>query len=363
MPGKTKQFLAVSILCFILSFTFSAAAQANPNSPPAKQQLTQSMTDKPAFNQPTDNRPQIKQERDYYKRSFYVVATLFGIVVALLLFVVGFFHFKDKKEYKDAVNMAETASTQARQANSEAKQSSDKAVEYEEKARKSFKNIDTKVEKKLKQIENQGQVAINEMKEQRKDARMEAQKQRRISELFNDGLRAARREDYQSAAESFEKIVEQLKFEDSAVYSNWGVALYDLAKTKQGDEADKLFALACEKFEKATKIKPDYHNAYNNWGGGLLHWAVQKEGDKRKKLLEEAEEKCLKAEEIRTGEGAYNLGCVFALLGDEKQCRKWLKVGEKAGTLPSREEAMKDSDLKSVVRNKDWFKQLRWEGE
>ena len=41
---------------------------------------------------------------------------------------------------------------------------------------------------------------------------------------------------------------------------------------------------------------------------------------------------------------------------------EWLKVREKTGTLPSREHAMADDDLKSV-RDKDWFKKLRWKGE
>ena len=79
-------------------------------------------------------------------------------------------------------------------------------------------------------------------------------------------------------------------------------------------------------------------------------------------LLDEAKDKCLKAESIKVGEGAYNLACLYSLLGNEKECEKWLKAGEKAGTLSTREHAMSDEDLKSVS-SKPWFKKIRWKGE
>ncbi|MCH7981268.1 MAG: hypothetical protein IID59_07165 [Proteobacteria bacterium] len=47
---------------------------------------------------------------------------------------------------------------------------------------------------------------------------------------------------------------------------------------------------------------------------------------------------------------------------DEAECRKWLGIGEKAGTLMTREHAMTDEDL-AVYRETDWFKGIRWEGE
>ena len=46
------------------------------------------------------------------------------------------------------------------------------------------------------------------------------------------------------------------------------------------------------------------------------------------------------------------------ILWDEKECREWLKVGEKAGTLVTREHAMADDDLASV-RGKEWFKEIK----
>ncbi len=57
------------------------------------------------------------------------------------------------------------------------------------------------------------------------------------------------------------------------------------------------------------------------------------------------------------GSGSYNLACVSALLGDDPECRKWLKQSQKSGNLPSIEHLQEDPDLDSV-RKKDWFKKI-----
>ena len=163
---------------------------------------------------------------------------------------------------------------------------------------------------------------------------------------------------FAESCDKYQKAV-QIKPDKHETYNNWGTALSDWAKQKQGAEADKLFAESCDKYQKAVQIKPDYYEAYYNWGTALLELAKQKKDDVRRKLLEDAEEKLLKAESIKTGKSAYNLACLFALLGDETNCRKWLETGEKYGTLPPRSKAMADTDLASV-REKDWFKAIRW---
>lgn len=145
-------------------------------------------------------------------------------------------------------------------------------------------------------------------------------------------------------------------------WNNWGVCLLEKAKTKTGGEADQLFNDAYAKYEKSLSIKPDYDAAWNNWGVALLYQAKKKTGKRRNQLFDEVKDKCLKAESIKTGEGSYNLACVYARLGDEKECQKWLKTGEQAGTLSTRKHAMGDDDLKSV-RSKKWFKEIRWKGE
>ncbi len=164
---------------------------------------------------------------------------------------------------------------------------------------------------------------------------------------------------FNQAIEKFAKAVE-IKPDDNTAYLNWGLALSGLARKKEGNKAEQLFNQAIEKFAKTVAIKQDDNDVYYNWGGVLLElWKVK--GCKDKRLLDEAKEKCLKAEGIKEGTGAYNLACAFALLGDEKNCKKWLGVGEKAGILPTHEHAMSDPDLESV-REKDWFKKIKWAG-
>lgn len=166
---------------------------------------------------------------------------------------------------------------------------------------------------------------------------------------------------FADAIAKYEKSV-AIKPEYHAFYVNWGAALSELSKLKEGDEAERLFAKAIGKYEKAVSIRPDYYNAYNSWGVALLDLARRKEGDERKTLMEEAKEKLLKAESIKRGEGAYNLACANCLMGDEEECKRWLKVGQDGGTLPTREYAMKDEDFESV-RNKEWFKEIHWKSK
>jgi tetratricopeptide (TPR) repeat protein len=321
-----------------------------------------------------------------------------GIItlISILAAAVGYVVVRHKGEYKEAV--------------SEAKEASKEASRYAEKAEERLAGIDKKVEAKLKEIEDKGQVQIDKLikvaDKRREESRKEAERQRRISELWNEGLKAVKDEDHESAANKFKQIVEDFKVEDAAAYDNWGVALgnlarrkkenearqllvgaiakfkkavaiepdkyeaydnwgtalSDLAKRKEWDEAEKLLAESVTKHEKAIAINTDYYDAYGNCGGTLIYLAVHKKDDERKALLEKAKERCLKAESIKRGSGAYNLACANCLFGDEEECKRWLKVGEEEKTLPTRELAMKDEDLESV-RNKEWFKGIRWKDE
>ncbi len=166
---------------------------------------------------------------------------------------------------------------------------------------------------------------------------------------------------YQEACAKYQKAIE-LKPDYYQAFNNWGATLSGWAKLGGTDEAEKRYQEACAKFQKATGIKPDLREAFNNWGIALLNWAKLKDGQEKEKLYQEAEDVLLKADEIKRGSGAYNLACLFALRKNEDKCREWLKAGEEAKTLPPREHAMKDEDLASV-RDKDWFKAIRWKGE
>ena len=273
-----------------------------------------------------------------YQESIETLKWAIGAIISLIGIIaaaVGFVVVRHRREYKEILDETKEAS---KDANRYAEKAEEKLSDIDKKVVDKIKeierkgvDIDKKVEEKLKEIENKGNAKIEALIEEAKkrreesrkeaerqleEARKEAERQRKISELWNEGLRAAKNEDYESAAERFRQIVEDFKYEE----------------------------------------------AYYNWGTVLVKLARRKEGDERQTLLEKAKEKLLKAESIKQGSGAYNLACINCLMGDEGQCRKWLEVGQEEGTLATREEAMKDEDLENVS-NKEWFKAIRWKGE
>jgi len=104
----------------------------------------------------------------------------------------------------------------------------------------------------------------------------------------------------------------------------------------------------------ALAIKPDKHEALYNWGYALSAQAETKTGEEADRLFAQAGEKYGRVEEISSGGSAYNQACFAALMGDEDGCRKWLERSKEAGTLPDREHLLTDDDLESV-RECQWF--------
>ncbi|MBP7390055.1 MAG: SIR2 family protein, partial [Chitinophagales bacterium] len=85
----------------------------------------------------------------------------------------------------------------------------------------------------------------------------------------------------------------------AGLYSDWGISLGNLAKTKEGKEAEDLYYQSFEKYNKAIEIKPDTHEAYNNWGNSLGNLAKTKEGKEAEDLYHQSFEKYRKAIEIK----------------------------------------------------------------
>ncbi|MFB0517108.1 MAG: SIR2 family protein, partial [Candidatus Neomarinimicrobiota bacterium] len=77
-----------------------------------------------------------------------------------------------------------------------------------------------------------------------------------------------------------EKLVDLIAW----AYVMQGVTLGEQAMMKTGADAERLFALAYEKFESALKIKPDKHEALNNWGFAISNQAEQKTGEEADRL-------------------------------------------------------------------------------
>ncbi len=461
MELKFKKIMAIVVL-FGLSFTSYAEDEPEPNKP-AIEKKADSSSERSEVELTTEPVPEgdnsadlieAKLAKEYYKDCVQNLKWALGIIIGLVIVFIGYVSFKGSKEHREALADVKEALRDARSSCDEAREARDKARDYEEKAQERLTSIDKEIASKLKEIKERGEALITDMiqeaEKQREASREEAEKQRKISELWNEGLRAVKDEDFESAANYFGKIVKDLKVENQSVYYNWGNALSELAERKEGAESDELFRQSFEKYQKSLEIKPDKHEAYNNWGTGLSKFAQQKEGaeaeelfrqsferyqksveikpdqheaycnwgnallylarrkegaesdelfrqsfekyqksveikpdkheaynnwgtallelakkkvdQERSRLLEEAKRKCLEAESIKKGEGSYNLACVCALLGDEKECERWLKIEKEAGTLPTRSHAMSDSDLESMW-DKGWFKEIRWQDD
>ena len=113
---------------------------------------------------------------------------------------------------------------------------------------------------------------------------------REANNHFRSGLKHHMAEEYLEASEEY-KAATELKPEYSEAYNNWGNALVELAKTKSGNKAEKLYKEACKKYDKAITYKQDDHQVYNNWGIALMKLAKTKSGSEAEELYKEAFEK------------------------------------------------------------------------
>lgn len=109
---------------------------------------------------------------------------------------------------------------------------------------------------------------------------------------------------YKEAIELFDKILEidpknvlALNNKSNTLY-NWGddiynsgVALAELAKTKDSKEKEELLKQSIEKYELAFRIKSDKYDVINNWGNVLAELAMMKEGKEKEELLKRSIEK------------------------------------------------------------------------
>ncbi|HXO20063.1 MAG TPA: hypothetical protein VOA87_09085 [Thermoanaerobaculia bacterium] len=128
---------------------------------------------------------------------------------------------------------------------------------------------------------------------------------------------------------SFRKDYEESPSSDlgaalSIAYVMYGNQLLDRAKATTGEEADRLFAQAKERYEAALKIKPDRHEALHNWGNLLLDLAKSKTGMQADQLFNEAEKKYKEAlaikpdlYEVLINWGNLLLDCAKAKIGEE----------------------------------------------
>ena len=136
---------------------------------------------------------------------------------------------------------------------------------------------------------------------------------------FNKGVRHHLAGEYPEASEEY-KVATILNPRNSEAFCNWGTSLSDLAKTKSGSEAEKLYHEAFEKYQKSVEYKPDYYQAYNNWGIALSDWAKTKSASEAEEDYNNAFRKYQKAIEYKPDfHGAYyNWGVALSNLAKTK---------------------------------------------
>ncbi len=146
----------------------------------------------------------------------------------------------------------------------------------------------------------------------------------------------------------------EIKPNEFSYLYNLGNALKDYGNSKNAEEADALLSEAVNKYEAAIKLVPNAWFVLDNWGLTLMDKAKRKDGTELRRLLIEAKDIFLRAESVSPGNSAYNLACVYALLGDVTQCLEYLRRLERLNRLPSKEHLLKDNDL-AEVRNEARF--------
>ncbi len=140
---------------------------------------------------------------------------------------------------------------------------------------------------------------------------------------------------------------------------NWGNALADLANTKDGENAQRLFDLAEQKFAEAIAIKPDFHEAWESWGIALAVMAGVKSGTESERLLPQAQGKYRVALALTPDRPNIlcSLACLNGLRHDETTCRTWLVRYLMLPDANAKRLLTTDTDL-DAMRDKPWFQEM-----
>jgi cytochrome c-type biogenesis protein CcmH/NrfG len=124
-----------------------------------------------------------------------------------------------------------------------------------------------------------------------------------------------------------------IKPEMEDAWNNWGQTLSGRANTKQGSDADRLFGEAVAKYEHAVRIKPDMYAAWSNWGAALTKLAKTKQGADADRHFEEAGAKNEQAVRIKPDfhEAWNNWGTALAEWAKTKQGAEADRLFKEAG--------------------------------
>jgi tetratricopeptide (TPR) repeat protein len=89
-------------------------------------------------------------------------------------------------------------------------------------------------------------------------------------------------------------------------------------------------------FKEALKANPKNVNVLNNEGVALNDLAKKKDGKEADDLYNQSFEKLIKAEKIKGGAGMYNIACLYSLKGNVNESLAWLEKCLKNNSIPPR---------------------------
>jgi cytochrome c-type biogenesis protein CcmH/NrfG len=137
-----------------------------------------------------------------------------------------------------------------------------------------------------------------------------------------------------AAGDKYEAALRIDPKKDAALY-NWGRALSLQASRTTGEEANRLLALAAEKYAAALEIKPNKFEALFNWAALLAYQAHTKTGDEADALWSLAREKYSAALDIKpeSADVLYDWGGALMTQASTKSGheanRLWAEASEK----------------------------------
>ncbi len=177
-----------------------------------------------------------------------------------------------------------------------------------------FKGIKERLEISKKQVDK----AIKQFEEGKIASNQDMQKESKIDLLKKEVINLLIKEEYDS--DRINKIDKKVKAVNdkelnsllAGLHSNWGTYLGNLAKTKEGKEADELYKEAFEKFQKA----------------------------------------------IEYGASSYNLSCIYALKGENESALQYLNISLSNGEIDTCF-VENDEDWKDYLENEEFIELLK----
>lgn len=158
---------------------------------------------------------------------------------------------------------------------------------------------------------------------------------------------------YQKAYQEFLEVISDDLTLSQTLY-HWGFALLQQGRGKSGDEAVVCYEDAIEKFAFCQLVAPHFLGAAIDGGVAIMELARLKSVAVEDPLYRGAKKQFEIADQIQKGSSAYNLACIYALMGEGDACLEALQNAQKYGSLPTVQEILNDPDLEKV-KHHAWF--------